>query len=57
MDTENASVTEFALHGSPVTMIEKNSTVTLLWTHDDIVYHLYSSLPADACRKLIENLQ
>ena len=57
VDTENASVTEFALHGSPVTMIEKNGTVTLLWTHDDIVYHLYSSLPADTCRKLIENLQ
>lgn len=45
VDTENASVTEFALHGSPVTMVEKNGTVTLLWTHDDIVYHLYSSLP------------
>lgn len=57
VDTENASVTEFALHGSPVTMIEKNGTVTLLWTHDDIVYHLYSSLHADTCRKLIENLQ
>ena len=57
VDTENASVTEFALHGSPVTMIEKNGTVTLLWTHDDIVYHLYSSLPADTCRKLIEDLQ
>lgn len=57
VDTENASVTEFALHGNPVTMIEKNGTVTLLWTHDDIVYHLYSSLPADTCRKLIENLQ
>ena len=57
VDTENASVTEFVLHGSPVTMIEKNGTVTLLWTHDDIVYHLYSSLPADTCRKLIENLQ
>ena len=57
VDTENASVTEFALHGSPVTMIEKNGTVTLLWTHDDIVYHLYSSLSADTCRKLIENLQ
>jgi len=38
-------------------MIEKNGTVTLLWTHDDIVYHLYSSLSADTCRKLIENLQ
>ena len=57
VDTENASVTEFALHGSPVAMIEKNGTITLLWTHDDIVYHLYSSLPADTCRKLIENLQ
>ena len=48
-DTENVSDTEFVLHGSPVTMIEKNGTVTLLWTHDDIVYHLYSSLPADTC--------
>ena len=57
VDTENASVTEFTLHGSPVTMIEKNGTVTLLWTQDDIVYHLYSSLSADTCRKLIENLQ
>ena len=57
VDTENAYVTEFALHGSPVTMIEKMKAVTLLWTHDDIVYHLYSSLPADTCRKLIENLQ
>ena len=45
------------MHGSPVTMIEKNGTVTLLWTHDDIVYHLNSSLSADTCRKLIENLQ
>ena len=57
VDTENASVTEFTLHGSPVTMIEKNGTVTLLWTQDDIVYHLYSSLSADICRKIAENLQ
>lgn len=57
VDTENASVTEFTLHSNPVTMIEKNGTVTLLWTYDDIVYHLYSSLSADTCRKIAENMQ
>ncbi len=57
VDTENASVTEFTLRGTPVTMIEKNGTVTLLWTQDDIVYHLYSSLSADTCRQIAENLQ
>ena len=48
---------EFNLHGETATLINKNGVTTIFWTHDDVLYHLYGTIPADELRKVAENIE
>jgi len=57
LDTEDVQSTEFELHGETATLINKNGATTIFWTHDDVLYHLYGTIPADELRKVAENIE
>lgn len=54
IDSENAQTAECKIHGESATMIEKNDMITLIWTHDHILIHLYSNLSTEQCRTIAE---
>ena len=39
------------------TLFSKNGATTIFWTHDDVLYHLYGTIPADELRKVAENIE
>lgn len=57
VDSENAETAEFTLQGEPVTVTQKNGTTTFLWMSNNVVYHLYSNLSVEECRKIAVNMQ
>lgn len=57
LDTEDVQSTEFELHGETATLFSKNGATTIFWTHDDVLYHLYGTIPADELRKVAENIE
>ena len=56
LDTEDVQSTEFELHGETATLFSKNGATTIFWTHDNVLYHLYGTIPADELRNVAKNI-
>ena len=57
LDTENADVTYFAVHGCEAMKIVKDLDHTIHWTEGDSIYTLYGTVPMEELEKVAEGIQ
>ena len=57
LDTEDAEITHFQVHGEETIGIEKGLDHTVQWTEGQFVYTLSGTIPMEALEKVAEGIQ